>query len=87
MNKDLILSENMVELGEKLKVACPENDCIVYRNIYGMYNEIFSDLKSLELHDRTREILEREARKYTRKLQEMWRENYAIQLAKKDFNL
>ncbi|WP_312938852.1 hypothetical protein [Oscillibacter sp.] len=66
----------LYELGRALEKDCPENDCILYRNIFKM---------SLELDDAldfnsgcAQETLKRQLRAFQREMNQMYWENYAV---------
>ena len=68
-------------LGEMLIQDCPNNDCIVYRNVYEMYKEISADYERLSgtISDTTAHALESRIIKLHKELTEMYFSNYAVQ--------
>ena len=79
----LILFKPLADFGEALKKECPQNDCIVYRNIYERYCEKYDDYKRIkaavaDLSDATIRTLEHGIRADEKELYEMWAENYAV---------
>jgi len=79
----LILCKPLADLGEALKKECPQNDCIVYRNKYESYCELYADYARIkaavaDLNSVTIRALEHAIRKSVLDLHEMWAENYAV---------
>ena len=79
--KDLELGYSLRSLGEQLVKDCPENDCIIYRNIYTdyqrsieQYKEVAGSLDNTLLCGMRKALRERKA-----ELMRMYAENYAIQ--------
>ncbi len=66
----------LYELGEKLLNDCPENDCIIYRNIFQMCYE--ADIQLSRLMGWTRKVVEREFNKQYHELEKMYRFNKAV---------
>ena len=79
----LILCKSLADLGEALKKDCPQNDCIVYRNIYERYNRLYADYARIkeafaDLDEATIGAIEHAIRKSELDLYEMWESNYAV---------
>ena len=66
------------ELGQKLKVECPDNDCRVFLNIYEMLEGITADLNGCLLSEWGRKVLAAEQRKLENELEMMYLTNYAV---------
>lgn len=73
---DDLLNRKVYRLGLEMEAECPDNDCIVYRNIFQMARELD------EVLDRTRgyaaEVLQRELGKHVRELWRMYLKNDAV---------
>lgn len=83
MTNTLILFKPLADFGEALKNECPQNDCIVYRNIYERYCEEYADYKRIteafaDLSEATIRALEHAIRQSELELYKMWAENYAV---------
>ena len=83
MTDTLILFKPLADFGEALKKECPNNDCIVYRNIYERYCEEYADYKRIkeafaDLSEATIRTLEHAIRTSEKELYTMWFENYAV---------
>jgi len=84
MERDtLILCKALAELGEALKEDCPKNDCVVFRNTYEIYCELFADYRRIKdavsgLSGGTIRAIEHAIRKSELQLYDMWANNYAI---------
>lgn len=79
------LPNAQIKLGKKLQEECPQNDCIVYRNIFERYEEMTNDLeivKAALCSESTIRAVEVAILKDIRELTEMYFENYAVQLFK-----
>lgn len=79
----LILFKPLADFGEELKKECPNNDCIIYRNIYERYCEEYADYKRIreavpDLSQSTIRALECGIRSSERELHKMWSNNYAV---------
>lgn len=53
----------VIEIGERLRNECPDNDCRIYLNIYDMDRDVVEDLDCCLLSEHSRQILEREHRR------------------------
>ena len=66
------------ELGRKLKVKCPDNDCKVFLNIFEMLEGIEDDLVGSVLSEWGKKVLQMERQRLERELDKMFYTNYAI---------
>ena len=66
------------ELGRKLKVECPDNDCKVFLNIFEMLEGIEDDLVGSVLSEWGKKVLQMERQRLERELDKMFYTNYAI---------
>lgn len=83
MTDTLILFRALANFGEALKKECPQNDCIIFRNIYERYCEEYADYKRIkeafaDLSEATVRALEHAIRTSEKELYAMWFENYAV---------
>jgi len=78
------MTNKINELGRKLMQKCPDNDCIIFRNLYEMFQGVNDDLSGCLLSERGRHVLEKEQRRLERELEMMYRTNYAVQMYKKE---
>lgn len=88
----LIFFKPLTDFGEKLKKECPDNDCIIYRNIYEIYCEKCVDYKRIreavpDLSQSTIRALERAIHSSQKELYEMWTNNYAILKQREKFHI
>lgn len=79
----LILFKPLAEFGEALKKECPNNDCVIYRNVYERYCEEYADYNRIkeafaDLSEATVRALEHAIRTSEKELYAMWFENYAV---------
>ena len=72
------MKERIKELGQKLRVECPDNNCKVFLNIYEMLEGINGDLGGCLLSEWGRKVLEHEQGRLQRELEEMYLTNYAV---------
>lgn len=70
-------------IGENLEKNCPDNDCIIFRNLYHKHKKIKEDLHGCLLSEYSMHILESECRHISVELQRMTYENYAVVQYKK----
>jgi hypothetical protein len=70
-------NKNLIVLGEKLLTDCPDNDCVIYRNTYKMWNEITEDITRVKGKHSER-VLQYEADKLMRELYRMYIGNFAV---------
>ena len=77
--------EDAAALGGELEMECPQNDCLVYRNTYRMYEDLRKDYKAGEdvFSETTKRALRREARVLVDAIETMYFTNVAIQKYKK----
>lgn len=73
---DGVPTTGLFTLGMKLLEDCPENDCIIYRNIFKTCLELDEQIDRVT--GRAREVLNSELRREVYKLWEMFLENYAV---------
>lgn len=64
-------------LGEKLKHNCPDNDCVIFKNIYVAYQEIEEDLNNVK-STYSKLALRKKRCELSMKLADMYYNNYAI---------
>jgi len=69
-------SIKLYKLGERLLDSCPEDDCIIYRNIFRVCYE--ADIQLCFLMGWTRTLVEREFNKQYRELERMYLTNHAV---------
>lgn len=72
------------DLGLRLSQNCPDNDCRVYLNIFNAARELDAALDSLNTDDVQARVLKRALREQFGRLEEMYRENYAVELYRKE---
>ena len=70
------LPPKLYALGQALAENCPQNDCVVYRNIFQQARELDEALDGLDGY--AAEIIRRELRARVRELGRMYRTNYAV---------
>lgn len=73
---DGVPTTGLFTLGMKLLEDCPENDCIIYRNIFKICLELDEQIDRVT--GRAREVLKSELRREVYELWEMVLENYAV---------
>ncbi len=78
------MKNEILELGKKMMVECPDNDCIVYLNVYKMYCGVNDDLNGCLLSEHGRMVLTHERDKLLLELQGMYLTNYAVRQYRKD---
>ncbi len=80
----LELGYSLRSLGEQLVKDCPENDCMIYRNIFVDYQQSIEQYKEVagELTDTLTRGMRKELRERRGELERMYNENYAIQCYK-----
>lgn len=67
---------DIYRLGLMLEDDSPDNDCVIYRNIFRMAKELDSALNVLEGY--AAQVVQRELGKNFRELREMYQRNYAV---------
>lgn len=75
--KPIRLSDRAVGIVNELKENCPENDCRLYLNIYGMRRDVLQALAAVH-GGWSRAVLVAEANRLARQLEHMARTNYAV---------
>ena len=75
---NVTMKNKCIALAKKLREDCPDNDCRVFLNIYGMYEGVSADLKGCLLSEWGRKVLEHEQKKLELELEKMYLTNYAI---------
>ena len=83
--KYLELSHSLQSLGAQLMKDCPDNDCIIFRNIYEDYQRSLAQYKVVadQLTDTLKIGMKKMLRDRKNDLIEMYEGNYAIQQYKK----
>lgn len=76
------INKNVFELGLALQKDCPQNDCRVFLNIFGMACDL--DEQAGQLHGWAREVVGRELAKLYFELGTMYMTNYAIKQYRKE---
>ncbi len=71
-----VSTQAIFELGMALRKECPNNDCIIYRNVFNMAMAL-DDALDFNF-DYAREVLARQLFKDQRELRTMYRDNYAV---------
>ena len=79
--KYLELGYSLRSLGEQLIKNCPDNDCMIYRNIYVDYQKSISQYNAFadQLTDTLKIGMRKALRESKNELIRMYSENYAIQ--------
>ena len=82
--RKLELFSGYAKIGEALLKDCPENDCIIYRNVYSIYRAVEADYKRIieafpDLDESTELAITRKLLECRKTLHEMYSENCAIQ--------
>lgn len=83
--EDDLLPRKIFQLGLAMEVGCPENDCIVYRNIFRMARELDQALDGAQGY--AAEVLRREMGKHMRDLRRMYYINHAVKAFRKGASL
>lgn len=73
-------------IGEALVKNCPDNDCVIFKNLFLEHEAIQEDLRGCILSSYSRHILEEKCRKIAVELHRMTYENYAVNNFKKQLN-
>lgn len=71
------MSYEMIAIGEMLQDKCPQNDCVIYRNTYAMWDELTEDLQRVK-GTYTKTVLKFEIEKLENELYRMYITNYAV---------
>ena len=77
-------SEKLYRLGAALDKSCPENDCIIYRNIFRQAREIDKTLDNLSGY--SADVLQRELQNKVRELCQLYLKNYAVKTYRNGLN-
>ena len=72
------MTELVKKIGEALLKDCPDNDCIIFRNMYLESSKIREDLKGCLLSTYSVHILESKCRKLDCDMMRMTYDNYAV---------
>ena len=72
------MRKHIKDLGMKLKIDCPDNDCRLFLNVFEMLEGVESDLTGCLLSEWGRKVLQMERRKLESELDQMFYMNYAI---------
>lgn len=75
---NVTMKNKCIALAQKLRANCPDNDCKVFLNVYGMLEGVSADLKGCLLSEWSRKVLEHEQKKLEFELENMYLTNYAI---------
>lgn len=76
------------KIGEALLKDCPDNDCIIFRNVYGIFRAVEADYKRIieafpDLDESTELAILKKLHECRKQLHEMYSDNYAIQKYRK----
>lgn len=76
------------KIGEALLKDCPDNDCIFFRNVYGIFRAVEADYKRIieafpDLDESTELAILKKLHECRKQLHEMYSDNYAIQKYRK----
>ncbi len=76
------------KIGEALMKECPNNDCIIFRNVYGIFRAVEADYKRIieafpDLDESTELAILKKLHECRKELHEMYSGNYAIQKYRK----
>ena len=76
------------KIGDALLKECPENDCIIFRNVYGIFRAVEADYKRIieafpDLDESTELAILKKLHECRKQLHEMYSDNYAIQKYRK----
>jgi len=74
------ISERARSIGESLLQDCPQNDCVIYRNLYDKYTDLVVDYcqGAALLSDATLSLIYREINRLGHEIEQMWITNYAV---------
>lgn len=74
------INERARLIGESLLQDCPQNDCIIYRNLYDNYTHLVADYCQGAglLSDATLSTIYREINRLGHEIEQMWITNYAV---------
>lgn len=71
-------SNPILDFGRSLMENCPNNDCVIYRNLYRMYDGVRRDLDGCLLSEHSIFVLRHEQEKLYYEMLHMYRVNYAV---------
>ena len=82
--KRIELFHPYAKIGEELLKECPQNDCIIFRNVYGIFRAVEADYKRIieafpDLDESTELSILKKLHECRKTLNEMYSGNYAIQ--------
>lgn len=80
-----LLDGNVYQLGLEMETKCPENDCIIYRNVSRMARALDEALDGAQGY--VAEVLRQALGKHVRELWQMYYENYAVKAFREEENL
>lgn len=74
------ISERARSIGESLLQDCPQNDCVIYRNLYDKYTDLVVDYcqGAALLSDATLSLIYREINRLGHEIERMGITNYAV---------
>ena len=72
------MRNHLKELGRKLQVECPDNDCRVFLNVFEMLEGVEDDLVGCTLSEWGKKVLQMERQRLEHELEGMFYTNYAI---------
>jgi len=70
-------------IGDALVKNCPDNDCVIFRNLFLEHEALQEDLKQKQLSSYARHMIETRCRKVAIELHRMTYENVAVNSFKK----
>lgn len=87
--KNIEMFSMIAQIGDELLKEYPENDCIIFRNVYGIFRAVEADYKRIieafpDLDESTELSITRKLNDWRKELMEMFTDNYAIQKYKKE---
>lgn len=87
--KNIEMFSMIAQIGDELLKECPENDCIIFRNVYGIFRAVEADYKRIieafpDLDESTELSITRKLNDCRKELMEMFTDNYAIQKYRKE---
>ena len=87
--KNIEMFSMIAQIGDELLKDCPQNDCIIFRNVYGIFRAVEADYKRIieafpDLDESTELSITRKLNDCRKELVEMFTDNYAIQKYRKE---
>lgn len=87
--KNIEMFSAIAQIGDELLKDCPQNDCIIFRNVYGIFRAVEADYKRIieafpDLDESTELSITRKMNDCRKELAEMFTDNYAIQKYRKE---